>query len=84
MSHHNNQKNVMEAIKLLTCIHKTYKNTLKGPQGRSKRLKKKQKNGQTPPGELGFDGVTPFLSKKSVQRVKLASPEDPKIVKNEV
>ena len=63
---------------------KTDKNESRGLPGRSQRLKKKQKNDQTPPGELGFGGVTPFLSKKSVQRVKLASPEDPKIDENEV
>ena len=63
---------------------KTDKNESRGPPGRSKRLKKKQKIDQTPPGELGFGALTPFLSKKSVQRVKLPSPEDPKINENEV
>ena len=68
----------------LVKLQKTDKNELTGPQGRSKRLKKKQKIDQTPPGELGSDALTPFLSKKAFQRGKMASPEDPKINKNEV
>ena len=63
---------------------KTNKNESRGPPGRSQRLKKKQKIDQTPPGELGSGGGTSFLSKKSIRRVKLASPENPKIVKNEI
>ena len=76
-------------VKLIFCFwelqfyqvnpQKTYKNELKGLEGRSKRLKKKQKIDQTPPGELGSGAPTPFLSKKIFQNVKMASPEDPKI-----
>ena len=65
-------------------LQKTDKNESRGPPGRSKRLKKKQKIDQTPPGELGSGGGTPFLSKKTFQRTRMASPEDPKINKNEV
>ena len=56
----------------------------RAPRAVKETPKKKQKIGQTPPGELGSGGVTPFLLKKNVQRVKLASPEDPKIVEIEV
>ena len=62
----------------------TDKNKSRGLPGRSKKLKKKQKIGQNLPGELGFGALTPFLSKKSVRKVQMASPEDPKIVENEV
>ena len=65
-------------------LKKTDKNESRGPPGRSKSLKKKQKIDQTPPGELGSGSGTPFLSKNRFQRVKMASPEDPKIVENEV
>ena len=65
-------------------LQKTDKNESRGPPGRSKRLKKKQQIDQTPPGELGFGGVTPFLSKKNVRRIKMASAEHPEIVENEV